>query len=207
MSAGRSHYAGKLDVDALRESLAAFIQRHEIWRTTFASIDGQPMQLVQANGQWTWSVADLRGLAEAEREKEALRQAEEQAKQPFDLARGPLVRALLVRLGEQEHRLFMTLHQMIFDAVSLAQVFLPELRELYEARVQGRPPELEEVQLQYAHYASWQRESAAGGGAGGAAEVLEEVPGGRADGAGAAGGSLAASSAELPGRNAGVRAK
>ena len=150
---------GQLDVDALREGLAAFIQRHEIWRTTFASIDGQPMQLVQANGQWTWSVADLRGLAEAEREKEALRQAEEQAKRPFDLARGPLVRALLVRLGEQEHRLFMTLHHMIFDAVSLAQVFLPELRELYEARVQGRPPELEEVQLQYAHYASWQREA------------------------------------------------
>ena len=112
------------------------------------------MQLVEANGQWAWSVADLRGSAEAEREKEALRQAEEQAERPFDLARGPLVRALLVRLGEQEHRLFMTLHRIIFDAVSLAQVFLPELRELYEARVQGRPPELDEVQLQYAYYAS-----------------------------------------------------
>ncbi len=87
------------------------------------------MQLVQANGQWAWSVADLRGLAEAEREKEVLRQAEEQAKWPFDLARGPLVRALLVRLGQQEHRLLMTLHHIIFDAVSLAQVFLPELRE------------------------------------------------------------------------------
>ena len=148
---------GQLDVAALRESLAAFIQRHEIWRTTFPSVDGQPVQLVQAKGQWTWSVADLTGLAAAEREEEALRRAEEAGQQPFDLARGPLVRALLVRLAEHEHRLFMTLHHMIFDAVSLTQVFLPELRELYDARVQGRPPELDEVELQYAHYVTWQR--------------------------------------------------
>ena len=99
-------------------------------------------------------MADLTDLPEAEQEIEALRRAEEEVRQPFDLARGPLVRALLVRLGTEEHRLFMTLHHIIVDRASLAQVFLPELRELYEARVQGRPAELEEVQLRYADYAA-----------------------------------------------------
>ena len=151
-------FRGELDVQALGESLGAFIQRHEIWRTIFPSLDGQPMQVVQAQGQWTWSVADLSELADAEREEEALRQAEEQVKRPFDLAQGPLVRALLVRLAEDEHRLFMTLHPIIFDRASLTQVLLPELWELYEARVQGRADELGEVELQYADYATSQRE-------------------------------------------------
>ena len=164
------------------------------------------MQVVQAQGQWTWSVADLSELAEAEREEEALRRAEEQVKQPFDLAQGPLVRALLVRLAEEEHRLFMTLHPIIFDRASLTQVFLPELRELYEARVQGRADELDEVELQYADYATWQREKAAGGTRG-APEVLEGIPGGRADGAGAAGGPPAVGAAELSRRNAGIFAR
>ena len=116
------------------------------------------MQLVQANGQYEWSAADLRELAEPDRDKEALRRAEEEAKRPFDLARGPLLRALLARLGGQEHRLFLTLHHIIFDTESLTQVFLPELRELYEARMQGRAPRLDEVKLQYADYAIGQRE-------------------------------------------------
>ena len=149
---------GELDGEALQESLAAFIQRHEIWRTSFPCTDGQPVQAVHEQGQWTWSAADLSGLAEPERDQEAHRLAEEDARQPFDLAQGPLVRALLVRFGEQEHRLFMTLHQIICDQKSLAEVFVPELRELYEARVEGRAAKLDEVELQYGGYASWQRE-------------------------------------------------
>ena len=149
---------GELDGEALQESLAAFIQRHEIWRTSFPCRDGQPVQAVHEQGQWTWSTADLSGLAEPERDQEAQRLAEEDARQPFDLAQGPLVRALLVRLGEQEHRLLMTLHQIICDQKSLRQVFVPELQELYEARVEGRAAKLDEVGLQYGGYASWQRE-------------------------------------------------
>jgi len=148
---------GALDVAALRGSLGAFIQRHEIWRTVFPGLGGQPTQAVQARGKWTWSVADLTALTEADRENEALRQAEEQVKEPFDLARGPLVRALLVRLGAEEHRLFMTLHHIIFDRASMSQVFLPEMRELYDARLHGRADELGEVKLQYADYARDQR--------------------------------------------------
>ncbi len=148
---------GELDVWTLRDSLRAFVQRHEIWRTIFPSPDGQPVQVVQPRGNWTWSMADLSGLGEAEREKEALRRAEEEVGQPFDLSRGPLVRALLVRLGDEEHRLFITLHQIIFDRASLTQIFLPELHELYEAAVQGREARLDEVKVQYADYATSQR--------------------------------------------------
>jgi amino acid adenylation domain-containing protein len=146
---------GSMDADALRAGLAAFVERHEIWRTTFPSVEGRPLPVVGAQGRWTWSVADLSARPEAERPGEARRRAEYEAGRPFDLARGPLVRALLVRMGDQEHRLFLTLHRMIFDRASLTQVLLPELRELYEARVQGRPVELEES-LQYASYVTWQ---------------------------------------------------
>ncbi len=149
---------GPLDTEMLRDSLAAFIHRHEIWRTCFPSRDGQPSQVVLAQGHWQWSVADLRELAEAERERAALRRAEQQLRQPFDLARGPLVRALLVRLGDDEHRLFLTLHNIIFDRASLTHVFLPELWELYQARAGGLPDVLAEAP-QYAGYAAWQRET------------------------------------------------
>lgn len=157
---------GPLDAGALQASLAAFIQRHEIWRTSFPSRDGQPVQLVheQAHGRWQWSVADLSGLAAADQEREALRRAGEATRQPFDLARGPLVRALLVRLAAAEHRLFLVLHSIIVDRVSLTQIFLPELRELYEASVQGRPYRLGEVALQYADYAARQRQQLRDGG-------------------------------------------
>ena len=101
----------------------------------------------------------------------------------------------------------MTLHHIIFDRASLTQVFLPELWELYEARVQGRADELDEVKLQYADYAMDQREKWQEGRSRGAPEVLEGIPGGRADGAGAARGPPAVGAAELPGRNAGVCAQ
>lgn len=146
---------GALDVDALRDSMEAFVDRHHIWRTVFPTVGGRPTQVVRPPGRWACSIMDLCELAEPEREGEALRRAAEDARQPFDLARGPLVRALLVRVGDHEHRLYLTLHRIIFDRASLTQVFLPELRELYEAKVQGRQAELEEP-LQYEDYATWQ---------------------------------------------------
>jgi len=149
---------GPLDAGILRESLDAVIQRHETWRTIFVSRNGLPVQVVLAGGRCGWSVADLSETAEAEREAAARRRAEEQVRQPFDLARGPLVRALLVRLDEQQHRLFITWHRIVADRASVTQVTLPELRELYDARAQGRADDLEAVGLQYADYAIRQRE-------------------------------------------------
>jgi amino acid adenylation domain-containing protein len=148
---------GQLQPEVLRESLATFVLRHEIWRTTFRAVSGQPVQVVRPASPWAWSEADLSALGGAEQE-EALRQAEHAtAAEPFALEEGPLVRALLVRLGEREHRLVLTLHNIVSDEVSMTDVFLPELRELYGAAVQGRRPELVEPPPQYADYASWQR--------------------------------------------------
>jgi amino acid adenylation domain-containing protein len=153
--------AGELDTVALRQSLDAFIQRHEIWRTTFqahgAHGAGGPVQVVRPQGQLGWSVLDLSDRPAAEAEAQALRSVQAAAQQPFDLAEGPLVRALLVRLGFDEHRLFVTLPRIISDWVSLTEVFRPELQALYEATTQRRPAGLPAVERQYADYAYWQR--------------------------------------------------
>jgi amino acid adenylation domain-containing protein len=149
---------GPLDAGILRESLHAVIQRHETWRTVFVSRNGLPVQVVLADGRFGWSVADLSDVAEGGREAEARRRAEEQVRQPFDLASGPLVRALLVRLSEERHRLFITWHRIVADRASVTRVTLPELQELYDARAQRRADELDAVGLQYADYAIRQRQ-------------------------------------------------
>ncbi len=147
-----------VDVGHLEQSLRAFIERHEIWRTVFPDRGREPVQLVRERGDCAWSVVDLTQLSDEVRIKQALRLAEEAVRQPFELTSGPLIRPLLVRLGERDHRLFITLHPMIADTVSLTEIFLPELRELYLARVRGAPAQLDDVQSQYASYATWQRD-------------------------------------------------
>lgn len=153
------HRLGPLDVPALEASLTEVLRRHEAWRTTFVMVDGQPMQKVQPNPSLKLPVVDLRHLPREEREAEALRLASEDARRPFDLAQGPLLRAMLVRLNESEHRLFLTLHHIIFDGVSTYHVFLPELTGLYEAYRSGLPSPLPEPALQYGDYACWQRQA------------------------------------------------
>src|SRR3989454_1088856 len=152
------HRKGPLDVSALERGFNEIIRRHEAWRTTFTTVDGRMVQVVNPPPMITLPVADLRRLSEAEREAEALRLATEDARQPFDLGRGPLLRARLVRLGDDEHRLFLALHHIIFDGVAISRLFLPELAALYEAFSTGKPSPLPEMTIQYADYAHWQRE-------------------------------------------------
>ena len=153
---------GPLDVAALKQSLNEIIRRHEAWRTNFATKDGQLVQVIHPVTNFELPVVDLRGLREAGREAEALRLATEDARRPFNLNQGPLLRAMLVRLGDAEHRLYLTLHQIIFDGVSLYSVFLPELATLYEAFVNGKPSPLPELPIQYADFAHWQRHQVQG---------------------------------------------
>jgi surfactin family lipopeptide synthetase A len=152
------HLPGPLDVAAFEQSFNEIIKRQEAWRTSFPVVDEQPIQMIHSPSTIRRSVVDLRYLPEAEREAEALRLATEDAGIPFDLAQGPLLRATLMRLGDLEHRLFLTLHQSIFDGVSLYQVFLPELRALYEAFSSGKPSPLPDLPIQYADFAVWQRQ-------------------------------------------------
>src|SRR6266581_244814 len=152
-------FQGSLDVTAFEQGLNEFINRHQIWRTSFPTVDGQPVQVIHPASNFKLAEVDLRNLPEAERESEALRLAAEDIMRPFDLAHGPLLRAMLVRLGDEDYRLFMALHHIIFDAVSLNHIFLPELHALYEAFSRGKPSPLSLLPLQYADFAAWEREA------------------------------------------------
>lgn len=148
---------GPLDVAALEWTLTEIVRRHEIWRTTFDTVQGQPVQIIHPAPSVKLPVVDLRALPEAEREAEALKVAAEDARRPFDLNRGPLVRFALVRIGYEEHRLFATMHQSIVDGVSVYQVFPSELVALYESFAADKPSQLPELPIQYADYAVWER--------------------------------------------------
>ncbi len=150
---------GPLDLPALRRSLAEIIRRHEAWRTTFKEIDGRPVQVVQPPFELNIETVDLRDLLPDQREPEGLRLACEEARVPFDMERGPLLRAMLVRLGEEEYRLYLFLHHIIFDGFSIYRVFLPELVTVYNAFLAGKSSPLPELGLQYSDFAHWQRES------------------------------------------------
>jgi len=156
------HYTGNLDVAALERSLTEIVRRHEAWRTTFRMWDGDVQQVIQSPRAIVLPVVDLRSVPDAAREDEALRMATEQARQPFDLERGPLLRATLVHMADTRHRLYLTLHHIIFDGVALYRVFLPELVTLYDAYTAGRTSPLPEPVIQNADFAHWQRQTQPG---------------------------------------------
>ena len=149
---------GALDIGVLERCLLEIIRRHEIWRTVFDSKAGQPVQMVlPPPARFPVPSVDLRHIPETERQAEAVRLATEDARRSFDLKTGPLIRILVVRLGEEQYRLYMAIHQIVFDAVTAYRVFLPELTALYEAFAAGEPSPLTEPTLQYADFADWQR--------------------------------------------------
>ncbi len=148
---------GPLDPDALVTSFREIVRRHDIWRTTFVWSQGQLIQQVHTDIEPRIRVADLRHLPPNEREARALQLAAEDLRRPFDLSQEPGVRARLVTLSDSDHRLFLCLHHMVFDGVSIYRVFLSELAALYEATVSRTPSPLEKLPLQYADFAYWQR--------------------------------------------------
>ncbi|HSK63174.1 MAG TPA: amino acid adenylation domain-containing protein, partial [Pyrinomonadaceae bacterium] len=147
---------GKLDVAVLDWSLNEIVRRHESLRTTFNSVAGQPVQIVAPALELSIPVIDLTRIPDASRETEAMRLARQEAQRPFDLIRGPLIRAVLLRLRTEEHVLILTMHHIVSDGWSQA-VLKTELGALYEAGVNGRGSPLPELPLQYADFAQWQR--------------------------------------------------
>lgn len=150
---------GALDVPTLRRSLAEIIRRHEAWRTTFKVTGGQVVQVVSPPYEPGLEVIDLRQVAADQRESEALRLGRERARIPFDMERGPLLRAMLVQLGDEEFRLYLFLHHIVFDGFSMYNVFLPELITVYKSLLAGQASPLSELRLQYSDFAQWQRGS------------------------------------------------
>ncbi|HEX3556709.1 MAG TPA: amino acid adenylation domain-containing protein [Thermoanaerobaculia bacterium] len=163
--------AGGLDPAALAASLGEVVRRHEALRTVFRlpgsseSGEDEPEQVILPALPVPLPLVDLAALPPAPRRAEAGRLAAAEARRPFDLARGPLLRAGLIRLAAAEHVLLLSLHHVVSDGWSMG-ILVRELTALYGAASQGRPARLPELPVQYADYAAWQRRWLAG-------EVLE----------------------------------
>jgi amino acid adenylation domain-containing protein len=148
---------GGLDADALCRSLNEIIARHEVLRTCFPSKDGAPLQEIHEFSDLQLERVDLRQMDEAERERKLQATLRAEVKRGFDLASGPLIRAKLIRMAEDEHVLMVNLHHIVSDGWSVG-VIVREFTQLYEAFAQGQESPLPELEIQYADYAMWQRE-------------------------------------------------
>jgi amino acid adenylation domain-containing protein/non-ribosomal peptide synthase protein (TIGR01720 family) len=148
---------GPLEEEALRRALDEVVRRHEVLRTVFRADEGRAVQQVLPPRPLPLARVDLRGLGAADRERQARRLARVEAARPFDLARGPLLRAVLLRLADDEAVGLLTLHHIVSDGWS-SDLMVRELSVLYEAFSRGLPSPLPELPVQYADYAMWQRE-------------------------------------------------
>ncbi len=144
-----------MNVAALQQSLDEIIRRHEVLRTSFAIVDGEPVQLTSPPVPINLSFIDLSQLPDPESEARRLARAE--AERPFDLTRGPLLRAGLLRLTNESHLLLVTLHHIVADGWSV-MLLVQEVGRLYGAYSRGEEAPLAELEVSYADYAVWQRE-------------------------------------------------
>lgn len=157
------HRRGSFDLALLEQSFNEVLRRHEIWRTAFTEIDGEVVQVVASTLKVKLSLTDLSALPPEEREAEAMRLAREDARAAFDLAKVPLFRPRVVRMAEDDHRLYLAIHHIVFDGVSLYQTFVPELAAIYAALETGMTPSLPAPALQFADYAVWRKQRVASG--------------------------------------------
>ncbi|MEM7349983.1 MAG: non-ribosomal peptide synthase/polyketide synthase [Acidobacteriota bacterium] len=161
---------GRLDETAFAAALREIVRRHEVLRTTFAQVEGRPLQVIRPAAGQIFSVVDLRRLTQAARRAEAQRLTAAEGARPFDLARGPVLRVTLLRLRSgaaavSERAVLLSMHHIVSDGWSMG-IFLRELAALYRAFVNREPSPLPELGIQYADFAAWQRQWLAG-------EVLE----------------------------------
>jgi amino acid adenylation domain-containing protein len=147
---------GELDPVALEKAFAELLARHESLRTTFRDSGGSPVQVIAPTLAVSLPVVDLTDRPEPDREPEALRLLAQEAKQAFDLARGPLIRARLVKVGEREHFVIVNTHHSVSDGWSIG-VLVRDMAALYDAFAQGRRSPLPPLPVRYADYAAWQR--------------------------------------------------
>ncbi|MFW9259422.1 amino acid adenylation domain-containing protein [Nostoc sp. CALU 546] len=151
------HLQGLLNIKALQQSLNEILRRHEVWRTSFILVNGQPVQHITPDVTWELPIINLEHLCGGDWEEEIKQIAAESAKKTFNLAKESLVKATLFRLGEKEHIFLLTMHHIITDGWSIG-VFLKELATLYAAFSTNQPNPLSELPIQYADFAVWQRD-------------------------------------------------
>ncbi|HJP95210.1 MAG TPA: amino acid adenylation domain-containing protein [Pyrinomonadaceae bacterium] len=148
---------GALDVPALERTLNKILNRHEALRTTFAVINDRPVQVINEARDFRLTVVELRETSPEKKEATAARLAAEEARKPFNLAEGPLLRVKLLRLTEDDHVLLITMHHIISDGWSI-KVLIREIGALYESYAHGQPAVLPDLPIQYADFAVWQRD-------------------------------------------------
>jgi amino acid adenylation domain-containing protein len=148
--------AGPLDVEALRRALTEVVARHEAWRTTFRTIDGVPHQFVGKPAEVDLPLVDLTHVGLEDAVNRATEVAAADTLRPYDLAEGPLIRPRLIRITEDDHRLQLGLHHLVFDGTTLQRVVFAELTALYRSYTTGVPLSLPDPQAQYADYTMWE---------------------------------------------------
>ena len=155
--AARRRFLGPLDVTALARALGDLVQRQESLRTTFPSKDGAPVVRIAGPDIVSLEIVDLEPVSAGERPAVTWRTILDHATRPFDLARGPLFRPLLIRLGPEDHELCLAVHHIVADGWSVG-ILARDLTALYQARLAQRPSPLAELPIQYVDFALWQRQ-------------------------------------------------
>ena len=146
---------GSLNIAALDESLNEIVRRHEALRTSFATVEGQPVQVIHPFIDLRLPILDLTTIQNPKSKIQNL--IYEEAQQPFDLEKAPLLRVSLLRSRDTEHILLFTIHHIVSDAWSMG-VIIRELAALYEAHSTDKPSPLPELPIQYTDFAVWQRQ-------------------------------------------------
>jgi amino acid adenylation domain-containing protein len=160
-------FSGSLNVEVLRRTLNEIVRRHEVLRTTFAEVGGKPQQIIAPPSEVSVPLTDLCEFGVEEQEAALRRHIDYAVEERFDLSCGPLLKAEMLKMAEDEHVLILNMHHIITDRWSLG-VLVNEVGALYETFATGRESPLADLPIQYADYAVWQREQLQG-------EVLEEL--------------------------------
>jgi amino acid adenylation domain-containing protein/non-ribosomal peptide synthase protein (TIGR01720 family) len=153
---------GALDLPALRQAIHGIVERHEILRTHFSHMEGELVQIIEADFAIDIPIQDMTLLTASEQQEAVTAAVREEWERSFDLAQGPLLRLKLLKLGEQDYILLRTAHHIVFDGWS-ESIFDRELAELYSTACEARPHSLGPLPLQYADFALWQRRNLSGG--------------------------------------------
>ncbi|MGH9562663.1 MAG: condensation domain-containing protein, partial [Terracidiphilus sp.] len=140
---------GSFDPAVFHAAFNEILRRHEAWRTSFTQVNGELAQIFHSGLKVRFPLSDLTVLPEQEREAAALEIAERDARNPIPIDKAPRLRGHIVRMAEDEHRVYLTLHHIIFDGVSIYRILMPELMSIYAAYAAGRDHSLPEPALQY----------------------------------------------------------
>ena len=148
---------GPFDVDAFRAAFIDIIRRHEAWRSNFVAVDGEPTSIVHSDQLVELPLLDLTSMPRDEAERRAADIAAEQARRPYQLDRDPLIRPRLIRVADDDNRLYLSMHHIAFDGATL-RIVVSELIALYEALTASHPAMIQQRPTQYSEYTRWERE-------------------------------------------------